>query len=74
MREELSGKTALVTGASSGIGRAMAKALAAEGAKLALVGRSAERLRAVADEIGDDALAIPADLTKSSEVARVVAA
>src|SRR4051794_29684467 len=52
----------------------MAKTLAAEGAKLALVGRSAERLRAVAGEIGGDALAIPADLTKSGEVARVVAA
>jgi short-subunit dehydrogenase len=51
MRQE----TALVTGASSGIGRAMARALAVEGAKLALVGRSAEHLHAVAGEIGGDA-------------------
>jgi ribitol 2-dehydrogenase len=63
----------LVTGASSGIGRALATALAAEGADLALVGRSAERLGAVADQIGGEALAIPADLTRSGEVDRIVA-
>ena len=73
MRQDLSGKVVLVTGASSGIGRAMAKALAAEGAKLALVGRSAERLTAVAAEIGGDALVIAGDLTKPAEVDRTVA-
>ena len=72
MRQDLNGRTALVTGASSGIGRAVAKALAAEGVKLALVGRSAERLGAVAEQIGG-ALALPADLTKPADVARVVA-
>ena len=72
-RQELSGKVVLVTGASSGIGRAMAMALAAEGSKLALVGRSAERLGAVADRIGNGAAAIAADLTKPGEVERVVA-
>ena len=71
MRQELKGKVALVTGASSGIGRALARALAAEGASLALVGRSAERLSAVADQIGG-ALPLPADLTKPAEVDRVV--
>ena len=71
MRQELKGKVALVTGASSGIGRALARALAAEGSSLALVGRSAQRLSAVADQIGG-ALPLPADLTKPAEVDRVV--
>jgi ribitol 2-dehydrogenase len=73
MGERLSGKVVLVTGGSSGIGRAMARAVAAEGARVALVGRSAERLDAVAAELGGAALALPADLTKPAEVNRVVA-
>ncbi len=73
MRQDLSGKTVLVTGASSGIGRAMALALAAEGVRLALVGRSEERLRAVADRIGSETLVLSADLTQPAEVDRVVA-
>lgn len=73
MGQDLSGKVVLVTGASSGIGRAVAKTLAAEGVKLALVGRSAERLGAVAAQIGEsNALALAADLTKAGEVDRVV--
>ncbi|WP_442579764.1 SDR family oxidoreductase [Mesorhizobium sp. ASY16-5R] len=72
MGQDLSGKVVLVTGASSGIGRAMAKTLAAEGVKLALVGRSAERLDAVAAQVGGDALVLAADLTKAGEVDRVV--
>lgn len=72
MGEQLSDKVVLVTGASSGIGRAMARAVAAEGAKVALVGRSAERLQAVASDIGKDALALAADLTEPGEVDRVV--
>lgn len=73
MKVDLKGKVALVTGASSGIGRAMAKALAAEGAKVVLVGRSAERLDKVASDIGGDTLTIAADLTKPAEVDRTVA-
>jgi ribitol 2-dehydrogenase len=72
MGEQLSGKVVLVTGGSSGIGRAMARAVATAGARVALVGRSENRLEAVASEIGDGALALAADLTKPKEVDRVV--
>jgi len=72
MAENLSGKVALVTGASSGIGRALANMLAAEGVKLALVGRSAERLQVVAKKLSAvECLVLPADLAKPAEVERV---
>ncbi len=72
MGQKLAGKVALVTGASSGIGRAAALALAEEGVKLALVGRSAERLKAVAGKTGGDVLVLPADLTEPGTVKSVV--
>jgi short-subunit dehydrogenase len=59
------GRGALVTGASSGIGRALALRLAREGARVALVARRAEALAALADEIragGGEALALPCDV------------
>jgi ribitol 2-dehydrogenase len=74
MTGRLHGKCVLVTGASSGIGRATALTLAAEGARLALVGRSEERLRAVADRIGGETVVLPADLTDPAAVDRVAAA
>ena len=74
MARDLTGKVALVTGASSGIGRAMALALAAEGVRVALTGRSEDRLKAVAAQIGEGALALPGDLTQPDDVASVVAA
>ena len=74
MAQKLSGKVALVTGASSGIGRALAVGLAAEGVKLALVGRSDERLQAVAENLGGvETLVLPADLSTPADVERVVA-
>ncbi|WP_240232607.1 SDR family oxidoreductase [Devosia lacusdianchii] len=68
MSENLAGKVVLVTGASSGIGRALALTLADAGAKLALVGRSQARLQEVADQVGSDALVIPADLSNPAAV------
>jgi NADP-dependent 3-hydroxy acid dehydrogenase YdfG len=71
----LSGKTALVTGASSGIGRGAAVALAAAGAQVALVARRADRLLDLAAEIeaaGGKALARPADVTDEHEATLAV--
>lgn len=72
MGQTLEGKVALVTGASSGIGRATALALGEAGVKLALIGRSAQKLEAVANKAGGDALALPADLTEPGAVKQVV--
>jgi NADP-dependent 3-hydroxy acid dehydrogenase YdfG len=71
----LSGKTALVTGASSGIGRSAALALAAAGAQVALVARRADRLAEVAaqiEEAGGKALARPADVTDEADASQAV--
>jgi len=68
----LAGHHALVTGGGSGIGAAIARALAAEGARLTLVGRRRDRLEQVAGEIG--AAVAPADVTDRAEVDRAFAA
>ncbi|MFI8534185.1 SDR family oxidoreductase [Streptomyces aquilus] len=69
--ENLAGRTALVTGAASGIGEAVAVELAAQGAKVALLARRAERLEAVVGKIradGGQALAVVADVTDGASV------
>jgi NAD(P)-dependent dehydrogenase (short-subunit alcohol dehydrogenase family) len=68
---KLTGKTALITGASRGLGKAMALALAADGATVALVARNAEKLEEVRREIGDRAAVFLADVTRPVEVARL---
>ena len=60
----ISGKTALVTGASAGIGRAIAKALAAEGVRLAVVARRRELLETLQTEIGGKLTIIECDFMK----------
>ncbi|QIE42254.1 SDR family NAD(P)-dependent oxidoreductase [Rhodobacteraceae bacterium SC52] len=61
-------KTILITGATDGIGRATALKLAEEGHRLIVHGRSAEKLEALAQEIGSDAFAVQADLSNLSQV------
>jgi ribitol 2-dehydrogenase len=73
MANDLRGKVMIITGASSGIGRAAAQRFAAEGARLALCARSTEKLTALAKELGGDAVALPTDLTRPAEVEAMVA-
>jgi 3-oxoacyl-[acyl-carrier protein] reductase len=70
---DLSGKAALVTGASGGIGGAIARALYAQGAGVALSGTRQAALESVAGELGDRAQVVPCDLSDPVESATLVA-
>ena len=66
----LTGRSALVLGASGGLGLASAESLAQEGARVAIVARNAEKLEAEAARIG--ALAIPGDVREAADIERAV--
>lgn len=66
------GKVVVITGASGGIGAALAELLASRGNSLSLVARREDELRSVANRCGPSAVAIVADVTRREEVRRVV--
>ncbi len=68
---ELTGKTALVTGASGGIGGAIAKALVRQGARVALSGTRVDALAAIQAEIGANAVSVPGDLGDAGSADRL---
>ena len=71
---DLTGMTALVTGASGGIGSAIAKGLAAQGARIAVSGSNEAKLAAFRDELGGEHVAVPANLSDSASVDALVPA
>ncbi len=70
---DLSGKVALVTGATGGIGEQVAKTLHAQGATVILTGRKKDVLEKLQSELGDRAFAIPADLSEEGATKTLVA-
>ena len=71
---DLTGMTALVTGASGGIGSAIAKALAGQGARVALSGTREDALKSVAAEIGGDPVILPCNLGDAEAVEGLIPA
>ena len=69
---DLTGMTALVTGASGGLGSSIAKSLSAQGARLALSGSNAAKLDAFAKELGGDHVTLVCNLSNSEEVDQLV--
>ena len=69
---DLTGMTALVTGASGGIGSEIARALAAQGARLAISGSNAAKLDAFLATLGGDHVALPCDLSDPAAVDALV--
>ncbi|MGE0698543.1 MAG: 3-oxoacyl-[acyl-carrier-protein] reductase [Hyphomicrobiaceae bacterium] len=68
----LAGKTALVTGATGGIGGAIARAFHAQGATVALSGRQADKLEALKAELGERAVVCPCDLADKGQVGKLI--
>ena len=72
MMFDLTGMTALVTGASGGLGSSIAKALSAQGARLAVSGSNVEKLEAFRSGLGGDHVALPCNLSDGAAVDQLV--
>ena len=72
MSNTLNGKVVIITGASSGIGEACARALAEAGCKLTLAARSVDKMEALAAELPTDCLAVRADMTAPADISNMV--
>jgi NAD(P)-dependent dehydrogenase (short-subunit alcohol dehydrogenase family) len=68
----MNGKTALVTGASSGIGKAIARRFADDGARVYLTGRREDELAAAAKDIGPNAVPVPSDVSRAADLDHVM--
>lgn len=68
---DLDGRTAIVTGGGSGIGKVIAQVFAGAGARVFIAGRSAERLERTADELGANVRAVTTDVTNEDDVRRL---
>ena len=73
MTEELTGKVAIITGASSGIGAACARLLVQQGCQLTLAARSVDKMKALAAELAAESLVIGADMTQPADIKNMVA-
>ena len=72
--EDTDGRVAVITGASSGIGEATARALTTDGYRVALLARRLDRIQTLAHELGDGAVAIEADVTDRDSITRRLSA